>query len=210
MDGKIGLEEHFALAETLGDSAGFVGEETWRDLRVRLLDIQSERLRLMDAHGIETMILSLNSPAVQAVTDPAAASDLARRANDILAEQIARNPRRAVGTSFSTACSSPATGRCRRWRSWRATRPAQRSMPIRSARGCCSCSPFFILPARVRERDARRRRRVHQPDPHEDRCQQRQGSGRQAGRANARRLGRGAHGVGRNLAGRPDRIGHGQ
>lgn len=97
MDGKIGLEEHFALEETLGDSAGFVGEETWRDLRVRLLDIQSERLRLMDAHGIETMILSLNSPAVQAVTDPAAASDLARRANDILAEEIARNPRRFLG-----------------------------------------------------------------------------------------------------------------
>lgn len=97
MDGKIGLEEHFALEETLGDSAGFVGEETWRDLRVRLLDIQSERLRLMDAHGIETMILSLNSPAVQAVTDPAAASELARRANDILAEQIARNPRRFLG-----------------------------------------------------------------------------------------------------------------
>lgn len=97
MDGKIGLEEHFALEETLGDSAGFVGEETWRDLRVRLLDIQSERLRLMDAHGIETMILSLNSPAVQAVTDPAAASELARRANDILAEEIARNPRRFLG-----------------------------------------------------------------------------------------------------------------
>ena len=62
MDGKIGLVEHFALEETLGDSARFVGEETWRDLRVRLLDIQSERLRLMDAHGIETMTLSLNSP----------------------------------------------------------------------------------------------------------------------------------------------------
>lgn len=97
MDGKIGLEEHFALEETLGDSAGFVGEETWRDLRVRLLDIQSERLRLMDAHGIETMILSLNSPAIQAVTDPAAAGELARRANDMLAEEIGRNPRRFLG-----------------------------------------------------------------------------------------------------------------
>ena len=97
MDGKIGLEEHFALEQTLGDSAGFVGEETWKDLRTRLLDIQSERLRLMDAHGIETMILSLNSPAVQAVTDPAGAGALARRANDILAEEIGRNPQRFLG-----------------------------------------------------------------------------------------------------------------
>ena len=97
MDGKIGLEEHFALEETLGDSQGFVGEETWRDLRTRLLDIQSKRLGLMDEHGIETMILSLNSPAVQAVTEAAAANELSRRANDILADEIARRPGRFLG-----------------------------------------------------------------------------------------------------------------
>jgi 2,3-dihydroxybenzoate decarboxylase len=97
MTGKIGLEEHFALEETLGDSEPFVGADTWRDLRARLLDIQTERLRLMDEHGIDIMILSLNSPAVQAVTDAAAAAGLARRANDLLAEQIARNPARFRG-----------------------------------------------------------------------------------------------------------------
>nr|QMS48110.1 2-amino-3-carboxymuconate-6-semialdehyde decarboxylase [uncultured bacterium] len=94
MDGKIGLEEHFALEETLGDSQGFVAEATWRELRANLLDIQQQRLRLMDEHGIATMILSLNAPAVQAVTIPKDAADMARRANDVLAEQVVRRPDR--------------------------------------------------------------------------------------------------------------------
>jgi 2,3-dihydroxybenzoate decarboxylase len=97
MDGKIGLEEHFALEETLGDSESFVGKDTWRDLRARLLDIQKMRLREMDENGIETMILSLNSPAIQAVYDADAALELARRTNDVLADQIAKNPKRFAG-----------------------------------------------------------------------------------------------------------------
>lgn len=44
LSGKIGLEEHFALE----------------------LDV-SDRLTQMDALGIETLILSLNAPVVQAV-----------------------------------------------------------------------------------------------------------------------------------------------
>jgi 2,3-dihydroxybenzoate decarboxylase len=97
MDGKIGLEEHFALEETLGDSESFVGKDTWRDLRARLLDIQKMRLREMDENGIETMILSLNSPAIQAVYNADAALELARRTNDVLADQIAKNPKRFAG-----------------------------------------------------------------------------------------------------------------
>lgn len=97
MKGKIGLEEHFALEETLGDSQGFVGEDTWRELRLRLLDVQEKRTRQMDENGIEIMILSLNSPAVQAVTSPAAAAEVAKRANDVLAEEIARKPERFRG-----------------------------------------------------------------------------------------------------------------
>ena len=56
MKDKIGLEEHFALEGTLGDSRNFVGPETWRDLRARLLDVQDIRLREMD-DGIEMMLL---------------------------------------------------------------------------------------------------------------------------------------------------------
>src|SRR5580692_9679073 len=53
MQGKVVLEEHFAIPETLQDSAGFAPEADWPELRGRLLDIQERRLREMDAHGIE-------------------------------------------------------------------------------------------------------------------------------------------------------------
>ena len=95
--GKIALEEHFAIEETLMDSAGFVPEDHWPELKSRILDIQDRRLRLMDQHGIERMILSLNAPAVQAILDPAKANDVARRANDVLASEIAKRPDRFSG-----------------------------------------------------------------------------------------------------------------
>ena len=94
MRGKIGLEEHFAIEETINDSAGFVPGDYWVELQARLLDIHDNRLRLMDAHGMEMMLLSLNAPTVQAIPDIAKASDIARRTNDYLAEQVARRPDR--------------------------------------------------------------------------------------------------------------------
>lgn len=94
MQGKVALEEHWAIEETLLDSAGFVPEDHWAELRARLLDIHDRRLREMDRHGVEVMILSLNAPAVQAVPDPARAIALARQANDALAGHVARRPDR--------------------------------------------------------------------------------------------------------------------
>ncbi|EGP57964.1 Crystal Structure Of 2,6-Dihydroxybenzoate Decarboxylase [Agrobacterium tumefaciens F2] len=94
MQGKVALEEHFAIPETLQDSAGFVPGDYWKELQHRLLDIQDTRLKLMDAHGIETMILSLNAPAVQAIADTKKAIEIARRANDVLAEECAKRPDR--------------------------------------------------------------------------------------------------------------------
>jgi len=40
------------------------------------------------------MILSLNAPAIHAMPDAASATDLARRANDFLAAEVARRPDR--------------------------------------------------------------------------------------------------------------------
>lgn len=94
MQGKIALEEHFAIQETLQDSAGFVPESYWPELSHRLLDIHGKRLREMDANGLEMMILSLNAPAVQAIPDRRKADEIARRSNDFLAEQVARRPDR--------------------------------------------------------------------------------------------------------------------
>src|SRR6185437_6970431 len=103
MQGKIALEEHFAIPDTLMDSAGFVPESYWPELKGRLLDIQDRRLAEMDRHGIEMMILSLNAPAVQAIADKTKAGDVARRANDYLAEQVA-NARRASRLSPRCRC----------------------------------------------------------------------------------------------------------
>ena len=94
MIGKIGLEEHFAMPETLQDSAGFVPGEYWKELSKRLLDIHEGRLREMDENGMEMMILSLNAPAVQAIPSAQKANEVAMRANDFLAEQVARRPTR--------------------------------------------------------------------------------------------------------------------
>ena len=94
MKGKIALEEHWAIPETLQDSAGFVPGTYWDELQNRLLDVQGRRLELMDEHGIETMILSLNAPAVQAIPDRRRAIEIAKRANDALAEECAKRPDR--------------------------------------------------------------------------------------------------------------------
>jgi len=97
MQGKIGLEEHFAIEETIEDSNGFLAPAVWGELRARLLDMQDNRLRQMDAHGMEMMLLSLNAPTVQAIWDVKRANEIAMRANDFLAEEVAKRPTRFQG-----------------------------------------------------------------------------------------------------------------
>jgi 2,3-dihydroxybenzoate decarboxylase len=97
MDGKIALEEHFAIQDTLGDSQRYAPGGGWSDLEERLLDLEKRRLSEMDRHGIRLSILSLNSPAIQAIPDPARAVEVARRSNDVLAEAIAKYPGRYAG-----------------------------------------------------------------------------------------------------------------
>jgi predicted TIM-barrel fold metal-dependent hydrolase len=93
MQGKIALEEHFAIEATLGDSQIF-GQHVWQELGPRLLDVQDIRLREMDKHGVEMMILSLNAPAVQAIQDVRRAIAVAREANDALAGEVRQRPDR--------------------------------------------------------------------------------------------------------------------
>jgi gamma-resorcylate decarboxylase len=96
MQGKVTLEDHFAIEETLGDSQPF-GAHVWSELRYRLMDFHEQRLRLMDESGVEIMVTSLNAPAVQAIPDSKEAADCARRANDVLAAEVAKRPDRFVG-----------------------------------------------------------------------------------------------------------------
>ncbi len=94
----IALEEHFAWDPA---SAGNV-VATW--LRTnnevgyrRLYDRGPLRLEQMDAAGIDFQILSLFDPGVQEEPDVARAIDLARGANDNLAETVRENPHRFGG-----------------------------------------------------------------------------------------------------------------
>jgi len=89
MDGKVTIEEHFALPETLGPGSP--------ELHRRLADFHGERIELMDRCGVAFAILSLNGPAVQAETETARAIDMARRANDLLAGEIGKRPDRLGG-----------------------------------------------------------------------------------------------------------------
>jgi 2,3-dihydroxybenzoate decarboxylase len=97
MNGKIGLEEHFGIPDTLHETPPFMGEATWVGLRERLLDLQDKRLAEMDRHGMERMIVSLHAPGVQRIDDRRKAIETARRANDLLAEQIAKRSDRFDG-----------------------------------------------------------------------------------------------------------------
>src|ERR1700739_596899 len=97
MQGKIALEEHFAIPETLADSRGYFPDRVWQEIKSRVMDIQDRRLAEMDANGIEMMLLSLNAPAVQAIPDIARATEIARKSNDYLAEQVRMRPDRFQG-----------------------------------------------------------------------------------------------------------------
>ena len=97
MKGKIGLEEHFAISETLDDSRGFFPDRIWAELKARLLDLHDNRLRLIDEYGIQMVLLSLNAPVIQAIPDPVRANDIARKANDYLAREVQKRPDRFQG-----------------------------------------------------------------------------------------------------------------
>ena len=96
MQGKITLEDHFAIPETLEGSPYF-GKHFWGVLKSRLLDFDDQRLRLMDEAGVEIMVLSLNAPGIQAMYNTERAVEVERYANDLLAEQVRKRPDRYAG-----------------------------------------------------------------------------------------------------------------
>lgn len=97
MQGKVAVEEHFVPPglEELISGVGWSPDE-WRRVVDRLRDTE-RRLEEMDRVGIELAVLSLGAFGVQDVPQPARAVDLARRANDALAEIVAARPDRFAG-----------------------------------------------------------------------------------------------------------------
>jgi gamma-resorcylate decarboxylase len=99
MDNKIALEEHLSTAENnkLWDSAGESsrnGKAYTEYIESHLVDID-ERLKIMDATGIERTILSLTSPGIQSITDSDRAKEFAQRTNDLVRNDfVAKHPDR--------------------------------------------------------------------------------------------------------------------
>jgi 2,3-dihydroxybenzoate decarboxylase len=96
MQNKIAIEEHFAIAETTATAVRYPGSY-WSGLQGKLLDLFDRRLAEMDAAGIEIAVLSLNSDAVQGIPDIGKAVEVARRANDALAQAVSKRPDRFAG-----------------------------------------------------------------------------------------------------------------
>lgn len=80
--------------------------ERARNVSERLQDLGARRLADMDAAGIDMQIISLTSPGVQ-VLKPDVAVEMARLANDQLAEAIRRHPTRFAGL-IAVAPQNPA------------------------------------------------------------------------------------------------------
>lgn len=92
----IALEEHFmapGLVEYFGRTAINISPEMFGKATDALRDFGERRLAAMDEVGIETAVLSVSGPGVQAETETAIAVRKAREANDFLAEQTAVQPR---------------------------------------------------------------------------------------------------------------------
>ena len=95
MKNKIAFEEHFAIEETLEQTRSFAGDSgVWDDFTREILDLGNERLEHMDKTGIEFAILSLNAPGVQRIVDAGEALNVATKANERMAEAVAKHPGR--------------------------------------------------------------------------------------------------------------------
>jgi len=92
--GKIALEEHFSFSEILDSSyAALRGADVKRQIE----ELGTERIAEMDRGGVELCILSLVAPGIQAIPNVSQAVAVSRRANDYLAEHVAKYPKRLKG-----------------------------------------------------------------------------------------------------------------
>jgi predicted TIM-barrel fold metal-dependent hydrolase len=95
----IGIEEHFLTAE-IRDAWHAIGLDAVDPsvafhsgtIEARLFDLAESRLALMDETGLDVQVLSLTTPALHDLGPMSV--QMARRANDMLAEAVARHPTR--------------------------------------------------------------------------------------------------------------------
>jgi len=97
MTGRIALEEHFAPPDIAEPYAQRFSPGTWRQITQGLEDMGTGRIAEMDRGGVELCVLSLTAPGIQAIANISQAIAVAQRANDYLAEHIAKHPNRLKG-----------------------------------------------------------------------------------------------------------------
>ena len=94
---KIGIEETFAIPETLACSEKYFPKEVWPKFSSQILDFMKYRVEEMDQYGMDMMILSLNSPAIQAIYNKKEAIEVAKKANNVMAEAMQKDSKRFRG-----------------------------------------------------------------------------------------------------------------
>lgn len=96
---KIALEEHFTTPELAKAAVARPtrSDALFADIERRLADFGALRLETMDKAGIDLCVLSVTTPGVQGLKDTSDAIRLARQANDVLAAEVARQPKRYAG-----------------------------------------------------------------------------------------------------------------
>jgi predicted TIM-barrel fold metal-dependent hydrolase len=96
MIGKIAVEEHFVTAAGMAYLPALgVSDEVQMRIENGLIDVETYRLPEMDQNGIAMQLLSLTADGVQMEPNASKAVDIAKRANDEMAERfLAKYPTR--------------------------------------------------------------------------------------------------------------------
>ncbi|HEX4407410.1 MAG TPA: amidohydrolase family protein [Xanthobacteraceae bacterium] len=113
----IAIEEHFILPEyrrKYSDYLAFLyrsmGDEAGHDIAGQLLDLADDRLRFMDAAGVDIQVLSFTAPGPQAL-DKEAGVAMAVSANNQLKEAIDKHPDRFAGFAMVPTADPEAAAR---------------------------------------------------------------------------------------------------
>lgn len=107
---KIALEEAFTFDAFREDEQGLTSSlnpEWGRFVDERIADLGDLRLAEMDAAGIDVQVLSLTSPGIQSISDPAEAVRTAITANDLVADAVRQHPDRFAAFA-ALPCQDPA------------------------------------------------------------------------------------------------------
>jgi 2,3-dihydroxybenzoate decarboxylase len=94
---KITLEEHFVFPRALPNTFHAIGLDAAQRQRIdeKLLDVEAHRLPEMDANGIGMQVVSLTANGIQGEPNKARAVDLAKAANDWVADKyVGAHPKR--------------------------------------------------------------------------------------------------------------------